>query len=99
MARGDRDGSTIEPSTLFAPDDLILAVVLTQGSGRHTLAAHWYFGADRVPIHEEAHDIAPVGDAAHSFGIAKADGFPAGDYEVEILLDGEHVAHRRFRIE
>lgn len=99
MARSARDGSMIEPTTQFAGDDLITAVVLTQGRGRHQLAAHWYFGNGRLSIHRESHDIEPAGEAAHSFGIAKADGFPPGEYQVEILLDGSLVASREFTIE
>jgi hypothetical protein len=99
MARSARDGSMIEPTTQFASDDLITAVVLTLGSGRHQLSAHWYYGSERLSIHRESHDIEPAGEAAHSFGIAKADGFPPGEYQVEILLDGSLVASRDFTIE
>lgn len=99
MARSEPDGSMVEPTTTFAPNDLITAVVLTLGSGRHQLSAHWFFGSERQPVHQETHEIAPSGEGIHHFGIAKADGFPRGDYEVEIRLDGQRVTARRFRVE
>lgn len=99
MARSDPNGEAVEPTNQFAPNDLITAVVLTHGHGRHLLSAHWAFGPERLPVHQETHEITPNAEAVFRFGITKADGFPAGDYEVEIRLDGQRATARRFRVE
>ncbi|MBX3726471.1 MAG: hypothetical protein KF823_11225 [Xanthomonadales bacterium] len=90
-------GPVSEPATRFAPDDLIEAVILTEGKGGGTIAARWRFGHDGPVFHEEAHRIEEAG--VHAFRIAKADGFPPGDYQVDILLDDALSVSRRFQVE
>lgn len=98
MARTyDSGGSPVtEPATLFAPGDHIEAVILTEGDGGGRLAARWRFGHDGPVFHEEAHRVDEAG--VHAFRIAKGDGFPAGGYQVDILLDDEVVVSRRFEV-
>lgn len=98
MARTyDSGGSPVtEPATRFAPDDHIEAVILTEGVGGGRLAARWRFGHDGPVFHEEAHRVDEAG--VHAFRVAKGDGFPAGDYQVDILLDGAVVVSRRFQV-
>ena len=99
MARMIGDTRSSEPATTFAPTDTILAVVLTQGSGSAVLAAQWFFGPDRQSIYREEHRIDARGNGMSQFAIAKADGFPAGPYAVEVTLDGTIVASRDFTVQ
>ncbi|MDP9121452.1 MAG: hypothetical protein M3O15_08815 [Acidobacteriota bacterium] len=86
----------------FAAADTIYAAVGTTGAAPSAkLTAKWSFvgktGAEK-PVSEETRAIAPTGEATTEFHIAKASGWPAGDYKVEILLDGKSVATKAFRV-
>lgn len=97
-AVGD-DMRATEPTTSFTPTDAIHAVVLTEGTGSGRLGAQWSYGAEKQPVYQEEHEINATGPGAHNFRITKGDGFPAGDYQVDILLDGTIVATRSFKVE
>jgi hypothetical protein len=100
MARtvGD-DMRATELATTFAPADAIYAVVLTDGTGSGTIGARWTFGTGREPVYQEEHAIQATGPGVHNFRITKPDGFPAGDYQVEIVLDGAVVQTRDFKVQ
>jgi hypothetical protein len=85
----------------FAKTDTIYAAVGTTGTGTGKLTAKWSFvarsGAEK-PVSEDSQSIAPTADATTEFHIAKPDGWPAGDYKIEVLLDGTSVATKPFRV-
>lgn len=93
------DMRATEPATTFAGTDAIYAVVLTEGTGNGTLGARWTYGAEREPVYQEEHAIQATGPGVHNFRITKPDGFPAGDYQVEIVLDGTVVQTRDFKVQ
>jgi hypothetical protein len=86
----------------FAPLDTVYAAVGTSGASTGAkLAAHWSSvsrsGAE-ASIGEETKNVAPAGPAATEFHIAPPSGLKPGDYKVEILLDGQSVAVKAFRV-
>ncbi len=85
----------------FAKGDTIHASVDTTGAGSATLVARWTFTKDgkTVPVKEDSATITPTGPATTEFHISKPDGWPAGDYTVEILLDGKPVASKSFKVQ
>lgn len=85
----------------FAKGDTIHASVETTGAGSATLVARWTFTKDgkTVPVKEDSAAITPTGPATTEFHISKPDGWPAGDYAVEILLDGKSVATKSFKVQ
>lgn len=83
--------------TRFAPDQTVYVAVLTEGPGSGEITARWTFGG-RV-ISEETRRVSYTQGAATEFHIGYAGGFPTGIYKVEILVDGEVVETRDFRIE
>jgi hypothetical protein len=85
----------------FAKGDTIHASVDTTGAGSATLVAKWTFTRDgkTVPVKEDSATITPTGPATTEFHISKPDGWPAGDYAVEILLDGKPVATKSFKVQ
>jgi len=89
------------PSDVFAKGDTIYASIDTSGTGSATLAAKWTYSKDgkTVPVKDESATIAPTGPATTEFHIAKPDGWPQGDYQVEILLDGKSVATKSFKVQ
>jgi hypothetical protein len=85
----------------FAKTDTIYAAVGTSGAGSGKLTAKWSYvarsGAEK-PVSEDTQSIAPTADATTEFHISKPDGWPAGDYKIEVLLDGVSVAAKPFRV-
>lgn len=95
----DEAGNPAPVSDTFAPSDAIHAVVATTGTGNAALAANWTFGADRQAVHQEEHRIDTDGPARHLFRINMDDGFPVGDYHLDISLDGNVVSSKSFKVQ
>lgn len=93
------DKKVKEAATTFGPRDTIYAVVSTEGvAAKATLKARWTYGAKGTLVNEEARDIAPTGPAVTEFHVAKASGWPAGKYKVEISADGAVAATKDFEV-
>lgn len=97
-------GSTIDANNKisasgdsFAPRDSIYAEVDTAGSGNATLAAKWTY-QDGQTVHEDSKTLDPTGPQTTVFMINRPSGFPAGNYKVDISLDGRQVASKDFSI-
>lgn len=90
------------PSTSFSKTDTIIAAVSTHASdpskpGMGKVSAKWSFQDGQV-VNEESQDFNFTGDGVTDFRIAKPDGFPAGNYKVEISLDGAVAQSKDFAI-
>ncbi|CAM5633917.1 hypothetical protein [Rhodanobacter lindaniclasticus] len=97
-------GSTVDAGnkiaasgTSFAPKDTIYASVDTSGSGTATLAAKWTY-QDGQTVHEDSKTLDATGPETTAFMISKPDGFPAGNYKVDISLNGTQVASKDFSV-
>ncbi|MBT9598680.1 MAG: hypothetical protein IV094_22070 [Vitreoscilla sp.] len=86
---------------VFAKSDTIHASIDTTGTGTATLLAKWsYTKSDKtVPVKEETATITPTGPATTEFHISKPDGWPAGSYQVEILVNGNAAATKTFTVQ
>ncbi len=92
------DQKVTTPSTTFAPTDTIYAAVSTTGSAANAvLNAKWSY-QDGQTVNESSQTIAPNGAAVTTFHISKPDGWPAGNYKVEISLDGSPVSAKDFSV-
>jgi hypothetical protein len=90
------DNSVGNITTQFKPTDTIYASVLTDARGKGTITAKWtYVGRS---VSEEEKSVSYNGEAATEFHMKNSGGFPAGDYKVEILLDGASVGVRDFKV-
>ncbi len=86
-------------TAVFRPTDTIYASVLTSGSAASaTLTARFTY-QDGQLVNESSQTIAPTGSDATEFHISKPDGWPAGQYKVEILLDGLSVSTKAFQVQ
>lgn len=97
-------GSTVDASnkivatgTSFAPKDTIYAAVTTSGSGNATLDAKWSY-QDGQTVHQDSKTFTATGAQTTAFMINKPDGFPTGNYKVEISMNGAQVASKDFSI-
>ncbi len=94
----DSSQNVTMPSDTFAPTDTIYASVATSGMSQSaTLRANWTY-QDGQTVNESSQTIAPNGDAVTTFHIAKPDGWPTGDYKVEISLNGNVAQSKGFTI-
>lgn len=86
------------PSAQFAPNDTIYASVLSEGSAaRVAMVARWTY-EDGQTVSETTQVIAPTGPAVTEFHIAKASGWPAGKYKVEVTANGALAGSREFEV-
>jgi hypothetical protein len=92
------DKKVSAPTTTFKPGDTIYASIVTDGAAPSVaLAARWTF-EDGQLVDESSQSIAPTGPAVTEFHIAKADGWPAGKYKVEVSANGKPAGAREFTV-
>jgi hypothetical protein len=93
------DKSITNPTNDFAPNDTIYVSIETSGtSASTTLAARWTY-EDGQEVDRSETTIAPSGPEHTELHISKADGWPEGEYHVEIMLDGRSVETLDFEVE
>jgi hypothetical protein len=90
------DNTVGNHTTSFKSTDTIYAAVQTGASGSGVVSARWTY-AGRV-ISEPQKKVSYRGEASTEFHLQNSGGFPAGDYEVELFIDGMSVGARKFRI-
>ena len=93
------DKTIAEKTGSFRPADTIYVSVKTDGSGPSaTLTARWTYEDGQV-VDESRQNIAPTGSATVTeFHLSKPDGWPAGGYKVEVLLNGASAGTRDFKV-
>ncbi len=90
------DNTIASHAALFKPSDTIYVSVLTTDAGVGTIAVRWmYFG--RL-VSEAEKKVSYRDDAATEFHIQNSGRFPEGDYTVDVLVDGQSVGTRTFRV-
>ena len=90
----------VAASSTFARNDTIYASVDTTGTGSSTLQAKWTYRANGqdVAVRDDTQAINPTGPATSEFHVSKPDGWPAGDYKVEVSSSGNAPATRTFTV-
>lgn len=91
------DGSVGIHGTRFAPTDTLYVSVLTRGAGKGTIEARWTFRGTEVSRGTKR--VSYIGDAATEFHLQYAGRLPAGDYTVEIFVDGAPVEARTLKVQ
>jgi hypothetical protein len=91
------DNSVGSHTMRFKPDDTMYVAVLTDGPGSGSIGVRWRY-AGRL-VSDETRELSYRDSAATEFHIQNSGGFPAGDYAVEIVVDGEVFATRALRVE
>ena len=92
------DKAVTDPTDNFRRNDTIYASVATEGAAASTsLRARWTYSDGQV-VDETTRTIAPNGRAMTEFHIAKPDGWPPGNYQVEIFIDGKSAETKKFEV-
>jgi hypothetical protein len=94
------DKKAVAPATSFAPADTLYAVVETIGSGKASVKALWTFhkGDKTAQVNETTQELTLAGPTTSEFHISKPGGWPAGDYQVEIFVNGASVGAQKFAV-
>ncbi len=93
----DADKSVRDGTDDFGVRDTVYVAVQTNGSGSGALAAKFTF-QDGQTVEETSQNITPTADAWHEFHIQKATAWPAGNYKVEVMLNGVSAGTKDFTI-
>lgn len=92
------DQKITTPASEFGAKDTIYAAVSTTGAAAEaTVGAKWTYQDGQV-VNESSQKIAPGANAVTTFHISKPDGWPTGNYKVEISLDGKPTATKDFSV-
>jgi hypothetical protein len=91
------DNSVGNHTTRFKPDDTIYLAVLTDEPGASTITVRWLLHGQLVS--ESSREVSHMRPAAEEFHLQNSGGFPAGQYRVDLLVDGKPAASREFRVE
>lgn len=91
------DQKVTTATTTFTPKDTIYASVATDGTGTATLEAKWTY-QDGQTVKDDSKTIAATGPATTTFSISKPDGWPAGNYKVDISLNGAPASSKDFSV-
>jgi hypothetical protein len=93
------DQKVTTPTTTFSAKDTIYAAVSTTGAAPNaTLEAKWTY-QDGQTVNDSSQTIAPNGPAVTTFHISKPDGWPPGNYKVEISLNGAAASSKDFAVQ
>lgn len=91
------DDSIAAHATRFKPDETVHVAVITDNVASGTITARWSFRGRMVS--QEDKKVSYRDLAATEFRLHYAGGFPAGEYTVEIEVDGMPAGSRDFVIE
>ena len=94
------DKKVVQATDSFGKKDTIYASVDTTGAGTAVLKAKWTYRADGkvAVVKEDSQTINPTGPSSSEFHVSKPDGWPAGDYQVEIFADDKPAGSKSFTV-
>jgi hypothetical protein len=90
------DRSIASITTLFKPSETIYVSVQTTGEAPGSIGVKWMYQG-RV-IDEPLKQVDYDGPASTEFHLQNSGGFPEGDYSVDILINGQQVGSRAFKV-
>ncbi|MBN8717716.1 hypothetical protein [Thermomonas sp.] len=96
----DAQGRVVVPQIRFTPHATFHASAELQlaDAAPHTLDAHWFYLDTRQTIFEERKLLTGPGSRLTVFQLSKPDGWPPGQYRLELRLDGQLAQARVFEV-
>jgi hypothetical protein len=84
----------------FARTDTMYVSVDTTGTGTAKLDAKWTYskGGKVAVVKEDSMTINATGPATNEFHVSKPGGWPAGDYQVDVMLDGKPAGSKKLTV-
>ena len=95
------DQRVLAPMLRFAPSDTIYASLVLSGQSPapHRLDARWSHLDSKQTVLAEGKTLVFNGNAVTTFQISRPNGWPAGHYKLELLLDQMLVQTRLFEVD
>jgi len=81
----------------FHPNDTMYVSVLSTGRGKGTITVTWSLGGRALQTLTKK--VSYNDQAATDFRFQAADGFPVGDYTIDVMVDGKTIETRRIKVE
>ena len=95
----DAERIVVGDAETFAPQDKIHASVLSTGAHDGLrLSAKW-LAPDGSVVAQTEQPLAPTTATATTFSIANPTGWPAGEYQLQIAVNGSTLQTRTFKVE
>jgi hypothetical protein len=92
----NQDRSISSITTLFKPNETVYVSVQTSAPGKGVISVKWKFG--NQVIDEPSKKVDYDGPASTEFHMQSSGGFPAGEYSVDVFIDGVQVGTRAFKV-
>jgi hypothetical protein len=97
------DKTIAEKTDTFRPGDTFYVAVKTVGAApTANLVAHWSYAEGQL-VSEGSQTISPTGPTVTEFHVSRpsgtGDGWPTGDYMVEIVLNGVSAGTEKFKVQ
>lgn len=96
----DAEHRVESPTLQFSPSDTLFvsAELTAQPQGTHTIGVRWFYTDSKQLILEEQQSLVIGATTYTHFQLSKPDGWPVGQYKVELLLDGKLEQTRLFEV-
>ncbi|CAN5787929.1 hypothetical protein BH24ACI5_BH24ACI5_27080 [soil metagenome] len=92
------DKAITDATDNFRPNDTIYASIATEGSAPSMrLRARWTYQDGQV-VDESTRTITPNNRERTEFHISKPDGWPTGNYQLELFADDRSVETKKFEV-
>lgn len=92
------DKAVTDETDDFRPNDTIYASIATDGSAASTsLRALWTYQDGQV-VDDSNRSIVPNTKERTEFHISKPGGWPTGNYQLEVFVDGRSVETKKFEV-
>jgi hypothetical protein len=100
FARGvDASWNPVNPATEFKPKDRVNVVIKTENIvPGNILAVQWFYLGTNQLVKADSAALKNTGANTSSFFIERAKGFPAGDYRLDVVLNGMVVRSDNFSV-
>ena len=94
----DADNIVRTDREVFAPGDVVHATVLTVGTHPGLRLQATWVAPDGSTIARTDQPIAPEGPSATTFHISNSAGWPVGEYELRLAINGHPLQGRKFQV-
>ena len=91
------DNSVAAHASTFDRKDTVYVSVLTTAGGSGTIGVKWTYQG--TVIDEPQRTVSYRDAAATAFHLVNSNGFPSGQYNVEVFIDGKPVGSRNFNVQ
>ena len=94
------DKRVTAPLDTFSKNDTIYTVVETTGSGNAAFKTKWTYhkGDAAAVVEKNEQTVLATGPAITEFHVSKPDGWPVGNYQVEVLLNDASTGVHKFTV-